>query len=90
MTSGKKALLPTVQKQIGTLYKLQNYLSEEKKTRLQLVNTLVISRLGYGICLWGNTTENNIRRGQIALNIAGRFVTGWGRTASKKSLREVK
>ena len=84
LLSGKKPLLPGIRKQLGTLYKLQNFLS--RKTRLQLINTLVISRLGYGISLWGNTTDNFTRRAQIVLNMAGRFVTGWGRTASKKSL----
>ena len=42
----------------------------------------------YGICLWGNTTGNHLRKAQIAQNIAARYVTSLGRTAPKKLLMD--
>ena len=44
------------------------------KARLQLADSLIMGKLGYLICLWGNTTDNQIRKAQITQNLAVRFV----------------
>ena len=84
LTTGKKSVLPIGRKQLGSLYKLKDSLSF--KARLHPVNSLILSRLTYGICLWGHTITNHIRKAQILLNQAGRFVTGEGRMTSSSSL----
>ena len=84
LLSGKKALLPSLRRQIGMLYRLRNCLSE--KARKHLVESLVISRLTYGISLWGNTTNNYVQKAQICLNLAGRYVTGNRRTTNIRTL----
>ena len=76
---GKKAVIPSARKQLGRLFKLQNSLSTRLK--LLLVNSLVISKLTYGICIWGHGTSNHVRQAQILLNQAGRYVTGMHRTS---------
>ena len=58
------------------------------KARLQLTNSLVISRLSYMICIWGNTTPNYINRAQIVLNMAARVVTQKDKFTSQKNPNE--
>ena len=55
LTMGTKAVLPSTRKQLGRLYKLHDSLSS--KVKLLLVNSLVISKLTYGISLWGHGTS---------------------------------
>ena len=74
LSTGKRALLPACRKIIGMLTKIKASLST--KTRLKLVNALIISKMSYGICLWGNTSTNFVTRAQVTLNMAGRFITG--------------
>ena len=73
-TTGKKPLLPGLRKQIGMLSRLRYNTSQ--KVRLQLVNGLILSRLNYMICIWGNTSENTRSKAQVVLNSAARFVCG--------------
>ena len=54
-TTGKKPLLPGLRKQIGMLSRLRH--NTTMKVRLQLVNGLILSRLNYMICVWGNTSQ---------------------------------
>ena len=56
------------------------------KARRQLADSLVISKLTYLICLWGNTTTNQQRRAQVCQNIAARFVTGDRKSVSMNTL----
>ena len=70
---GKKALLPALRRQLGLLSKIGQNMS--KKARLNLVNCLVLSRLSYAICIWGNTNASQIKKAQVLQNLAGRFVT---------------
>ena len=72
LSTGKCALLPAVRKQLGVLSSLRQSLS--LKAKLQLANSFIISRLNYIVCLWGNTTTNQIRKAQVCLNAAARFV----------------
>ena len=84
LISGKKATLPAARRQLGRLHRLGESLSF--KVRLQLTNSLVLSKICYGICIWGHATPNYIRKAQILLNQAGRFVTGLDRTTRKSTL----
>ena len=84
LSRGKKAVLPRARSQLGRLFKLQDSLS--RKTKLLLVNSLVISKLAYGICLWGHGTENHLRQAQILMNQAGRFITGMDRTSRSSDI----
>ena len=71
---GKKAILPMVRKQLGALSKLKNTIS--KKGKLHIVNGLIVSRILYGIGIWGNTSENITKKVQICLNKCVRYVLG--------------
>ena len=56
------------------------------KARLQLMNSLALSRLQYMMCVWGNTTPTHIRKAQVVLNQAARVVTKRNRFTSQKLL----
>ena len=84
LCSGKKAVLPAVRRQLGALSSLKNVLSF--KAKLQLTNALLISRLTYLICIWGNTTNNVVKKAQVVQNMAARFVTGCRRSTNQKIL----
>ena len=43
-------------------------------------------QIDYMICIWGNTTPNLIKKAQIVMNMAGRFVIGGRRTTPKVEL----
>ena len=45
-----------------------------------------MSRIDYMICIWGNTTPNMIRKAQITMNMAARFVAGKSRITPKVEL----
>ena len=83
---GKKPLLPAVRRMIGMITRASQGMS--KKTRLKLVNSLVVSRLTYRLCLWGNTTRNHQIRVQTVLNSAARLITGLPRTTRQSTLME--
>ena len=72
LESGKKAILPSIRRQIGALSLLRHSIS--KKAKLQLVNGLIVSRLSYIISIWGNTSDSAIRKAQVCLNTSARFV----------------
>ena len=84
LSAGSKALLPAVRRQLGMLALLGDNIS--RKGRLQLVNCLILSRLAYGISLWGQTTENHSRKAQVVQNIAARMVTRSGRRTRQADL----
>ena len=70
---GKKSLLPKTRSLIGRLYKICHNMS--RKARAQVVTSLVVSKLSYGIALWGNTSNNYKIKAQVVLNSAARLVT---------------
>ena len=70
--TGKKAILPAVRRQLGALQSLRHVLSS--KAKLQLVNSLILSRLIYVISLWGNMTSNKKMKVQVVLNRAAQFI----------------
>ena len=81
MVTGKKVILPAIQKQLGMLAKIRRNISWK-----QLIDSLILSKLTYLICIWGNTMENQTRRAQVCLNSAARYVTGDRRPVSKNKL----
>ena len=84
LISGKNAILPAVRRQLGMLNRMSKILS--KKAKLQLANCLILSRLTYRICLWGNSRGLPLRKAQIILNETARFITGKSRIESSKNL----
>ena len=74
LLSGKKALIPAIRKQIGYISRISSNMSQ--KCRLKLVNCLIMSRITYGICIWGNSSETSLSRIQTIQNLAARLVTG--------------
>ena len=80
----KKPLIPAVRKVIGMLSQLKQVLSW--KARLQLTNALVVSKLLYGISLWGHTSEVYRLKAQTSLNLAARFVTGLSKRTRQGTL----
>ena len=86
LATGKRAILPGVRRLIGMMQKIRRHLSF--RARKHLVESLVISKFTYLICLWGNTTSNKISKAQVCLNIAVRYVTGDKKSVSLKQLME--
>ena len=84
LNSGKRAVLPAVRRKLGALHSLRNSLTVKGKR--QLVNGLLISKLSYIICLWGNTDDSHIRKAQIVLNSAARFVLNAVKTTRQSEL----
>ena len=84
LNSGKKSLLPALRRQIGLLSRIACNMSQ--KARLNLVNCLVISRLSYMICVWGNTNITQIKRAQVVQNQAGRLVTQLPKKTRQKTI----
>ena len=84
LRTGPKAVLPSVRRQIGALYRIGRNMS--KNGRLQLTNALAMSRLTYLITLWDNTTPTTVLRAQRTQNIAARCVSGLGRETSIRKL----
>ena len=80
----KKALLPGVRRQLGALSRLKNTLSV--KAKLQLVNGLIISRLNYIVCLWGNSLASHLRKAQVCLNASARFILDEKKTTRQTEL----
>ena len=66
LVTGKSAILPAVRKQLGMLNRMSAILS--MKAKLQLANCLIVSKITYGICLWGNSRGLALRKAQIILN----------------------
>ena len=79
-----KATLPAVRKQLGYLYRLRPNISNS--AFLLLVNSLAMSKLSYGLSIWGNTTKNHIKAAQTVQNMAARMVTRMRRTTRQADL----
>ena len=84
LSSGNKAILPAVRRQLGFLSRIRPLIST--KAALLLVNSLALSKLSYAIAIWGNTTDNHLKLAQIVQNSAARLVTGKKKTTRQKDL----
>ena len=86
LNSGKKATLPATRRLIGLISRLRRSLSE--KAALQLANALIVSKILYGIAVWGNASPNYIKSAQTVLNSAARMITGLRRTTKQQELMD--
>ena len=87
LETGPKAVLPACRKQLGEFYSLRDLIPQ--KAKLQLVNSLIISKLVYLIPLWGSATANYLRKAQTLLNKSARFITkGHRKTRTNKLMAE--
>ena len=77
LSVGKKPLLPACRRLLGLISRLHGSIGQ--KTRWRLVNSLIISKISYAICLWGNTSDNFTKKAHVTLNLLGRFVMGQSR-----------
>ena len=77
LENGEKSILPILRKQIGALSLLVKQLP--KTSRLMLSNGLFMSKLCYLIQIWGSASNKLLKKVQVTMNRAARFVTGWGR-----------
>ena len=88
LETGERALLPAVRKSLGALQKLGKIVPRE--CRKTLAEGLIVSKLLYLLPVWGSTTANQMRKGQILLSKAARWVTGMRRSTRTSTLmREV-
>ena len=86
LSSEQKAILPAIRRQLGLISTISRFMS--KKARLQLVNSLALSKMAYMMCLWGNSTTNHIRKAQVVLNMAARLVTRRHKSTRQRKLME--
>ena len=58
--TGECALLPVIRQQLGVL----KYISGQvpNKSRILLANSLILSKITYGISIWGGTYETNLKK----------------------------
>ena len=84
LSSGKHAILPAIRNKISALSSLRNMLGH--KAKLVLANALLIIKLTYLICIWGNMTVNMTQKAQIIPNMTARFVTGCRRRMKQSIL----
>ena len=77
LESGGKSLFPQVRRLLGRLRHLGKLIPMD--CRNNLAKGLIHSRLSYIMPLWGGATESHLKRAQVILNIAARWVTGLGR-----------
>ena len=73
ISTGKKAIIPAIRRQIGSLYHHRNTIPW--RSRLMIANAIIIGRLTYGISLWGGAAAKHIRKAQAVMNWGARFVT---------------
>ena len=70
----KHFVLPILRRQLGALFLLAKQIP--KSSRLLLVNGLFMSKLTYLMQIWGAAPKTLLRKVQVLMNKAARFVTG--------------
>ena len=58
------------------------------KAKLNLTNSLALSKITYAACIWGNTTPNFLKKVQVVLNSAARMCTGMSKLTKQRDLME--
>ena len=89
LENAEKSLLPSLRQQLGAL----RYTSKQipRKSRLTLVNGLIMSRIHYAISLWSGTYANNVRKVQTIMNRTARWILNSSRrTKTEKLMDECK
>ena len=84
LLTGKRPLIPGLRSQLGMISKLRNSLS--KKLKLMIVNSLILSRINYGLSIWGNSSPTQLKKVQVILNTAARFITGLPKITRQSTL----
>ena len=84
--TGKKPLLQTLRRQLGMITKIGKLTTS--RIRLQIVNTLILSRINYMICIWGNSTDTLTYKIQVLLNKASRFINNSNKFTKTSKLME--
>ena len=74
LETGKKAVLPTIRKQLGSLQQLGKQLPQS--TRKTLAEGMLLSKFSYLIAQWGGASSNFITSAQRLQNKIGRWVYG--------------
>ena len=90
ITSGKKALLKTLNMKLSALKQLSRIMSKNQLKKI--ADGTIISRLTTNIEVWGESTNKNIQKLQNILNQTTKIVLGpkgWGMTPEAR-LRELK
>ena len=85
-TGKKNHYYKNLRKQLGMLTKISKCTS--RKLKLQLVNCLLLSRVNYMICIWGNSTHHLTNKIQVLLNKASRFINNSDKTTKITTLME--
>ena len=80
LETGENAIIPKIRKQIGALNLLSS--SIPRSSRLLLANGLIMSRICYLIQVWGSASTSQLKKVQIVVNRAARFVTGFHKRTS--------
>ena len=86
MKAGKKALLPQVCRQLRQLQHHSNQIL--MASRRSIVNGLVVSKMIYLMSLWVLAAEVHLRKAQILLNLAARWITCLGRWTKIRHLMQ--
>ena len=84
--TGTKPLLQNLRRQLGMLSRLRGCTTS--RIRLQLVNSLLLSRVNYMICVWGNSTDQLTNKIQVILNKAARFIHNSEKTTRRTTLMQ--
>ena len=84
LEDGEKAVLPKLRKQLGALNMIADNIP--RKSRLNLANGLLLSRIGYLIQVWGGAHQTHLDKVQVILNKAARFVLRKNRMTSTNTL----
>ena len=81
---GEKALLPTLRMKLGAITHIARNLPT--KSRLLLVNGLIMSRVIYLIQMWGGLTNRDVTKFQTFLNKCARMITDKPRKTRTREL----
>ena len=86
ISTGEKALLPSIRQLLGSL----KYISGQVpiKSKIILANSLIMSKLVYGIALWGGTYEFNVKKLQAVVNKTARWASNSSRRTKTTVLME--
>ena len=84
LNTGEKAIIPSIRKLIGSLNGIRHVMS--RKAKLNIVNSLVVSKLTYIVSLWGNTSKSQQKKAQVCLNMAARLILDVSKRTRQKDL----
>ena len=84
LETGERALFPQVRRQIGLLRHKGKLIP--LSSRNNLARGLILSKLNYLMPIWGGATKKYIRKAQVLVNNAARWVTGVTRKTKTRIL----